>query len=216
MNQITRKTVAVIGVMLGIAGFNHGFFEALQGWKPTEGLIIRAIAEDQFRYIQGSEEAFTIIPNFLITGILAMLVSLGIMVWSVKFLDRRKGPAVFLMLFILLFLVGGGIGQIIFFLPAWGAATRINADLSWWKKTLPAGLQNILARIRPFTLFGAVACFLIALGFAIVWNLPGAESEEQLFLVTWSFLGLGWLLMMMISFLAGFAADLKQKRELNV
>ena len=67
----------------------------------------------------GSEEVFTIIPNFLITGLLSMAVSLCIIVWSIAFVHRRNGPLVLLVLFILLFLVGGGIAQILFFVPLW-------------------------------------------------------------------------------------------------
>ena len=70
MNRATRNIVTAVGVMLGIAGINHGFFETLQGNIPTNGLIIQAIGDAQQMWIHGTEEAFTIVPNFLITGIL--------------------------------------------------------------------------------------------------------------------------------------------------
>jgi hypothetical protein len=43
----TRVTVTTIGVIFGLAGFNHGFFEFLQGNTPTDGLIIQALGEAQ-------------------------------------------------------------------------------------------------------------------------------------------------------------------------
>jgi uncharacterized membrane protein YjjP (DUF1212 family) len=211
MNKTTQKVVSTIGVMLGIAGFNHGFFEALQGWKPTGGLIIRAIAEDQFRYIQGSEEAFTIIPNFLITGLAAMLVSTAIIVWSLRYLDRPRGASVFLGLFILLFLVGGGIGQVVFFLPTWGAATRINRPLNWWNKILGVRLRRGLTHFWRYTQPAAVVFFLIALVIAIIWQLPGITDPEVILQIDWSFLLAGWVLML-VSFGSAFAADLEARR----
>ncbi len=43
----TRVIVTTIGVILGFSGFNHGFFEFLQGNTPTDGLVIQAIGEAQ-------------------------------------------------------------------------------------------------------------------------------------------------------------------------
>ena len=109
MNRATRIIVAVIGVLLGIAGMEHGFFEVLQGNTPTDGLIIQAIGDAHQMWFYGTEEAFTVVPNFLITGILTMGVGLAITIWSVGFIQTEKGPLVLGLLFIALFLVGGGI-----------------------------------------------------------------------------------------------------------
>ena len=117
MNRATRIIVAAMGIMLGIAGMNHGFFEILQGNTPTGSLIIQAIGDEQQMWIHGTEEAFTVVPNFLLTGILAISVSIAIIIWSVGFVHKKHGPTVFILLFVLLFLTGGGIGQIVFFIP---------------------------------------------------------------------------------------------------
>jgi hypothetical protein len=34
MNRATISIVTAVGIMLGIAGMNHGFFETLQGNTP--------------------------------------------------------------------------------------------------------------------------------------------------------------------------------------
>ena len=106
----TRVIVTTIGVIFGFGGFNHGFFEFLQGNTPTDGLIIQAIGEAQRFWALGTEEAFTIIPNFLISGLLSMVLGLTVVIWSLWFIQTTHGRTVFLVLFILLFLVGGGIG----------------------------------------------------------------------------------------------------------
>lgn len=115
MNYATHKIVATIGFILAIAGLDHGFFETLQGSHPTSGLIIKAIGPEM--HLWGTEEAFTIIPNYLLTGILAILVSLAIIVWSLKYVQTKHGASVLGLLFILLFLFGGGIAAQIVFVP---------------------------------------------------------------------------------------------------
>ena len=123
----TRIIATTIGVFFGLlSGVNHGIFEILQGNTPTNGLVISAIGEAQRFWLEGHEPAFTIIPNFMITGILSIIVGLAIVIWSIWFLPTKNGRRVYLGLFILSSLVGGGIGQVFFFLPAWAFATRMD------------------------------------------------------------------------------------------
>lgn len=73
-NQKTRITASIIGVLLGMGGFiNHGFFEVLQGYTSTNGYFIEGIGKANRFWVHGTEAAFTIIPNFLVTGICVML-----------------------------------------------------------------------------------------------------------------------------------------------
>jgi len=109
VNRTTKTITSILGIMLAIAGLDHGFFETLQGNTATNGLIIQAIGDAQQMWVHGTEEAFTIVPNFLITGPLAIAVSIAIMIWSVRFMDTKHGSTVFMLLFALLFLVGGGV-----------------------------------------------------------------------------------------------------------
>ena len=115
MNRATRTNVATLGTIFGISGMSHGFFEILQGSVPTDGLFISAIGEAQKMWPHGDEPAFTLIPNFLLTGIAAMIVGLTIIIWSLGFVHKKNGPTVFILLFILLLVVGGGVAQILFF-----------------------------------------------------------------------------------------------------
>lgn len=208
MNKATKSIVSTMGVFLGISGINHGFFETLQGNIPTNGLIIQAIGDAQQMWIHGTEEAFTIIPNFLITGILAILVGLAIIVWSVGFVHKKHGPSVFIMLFILLFLVGGGIGQIVFFIPTWAVSTRINKPLTWWRKVLSENVRRVLAKLWRGSLIIGTISFLIALEIAIFGYFPGLNDPDLTLYVCWSllFAALGLFL---FTFIAGFADDIQ-------
>ena len=210
VNRATRIIVATIGVTLGIAGMNHGFFEILQGNMPTDGLIIQAIGDAQQMWLHGTEEAFTIVPNFLLTGILAIIISIAIIIWSIGFVHKKHGPTIFILLFILLFLVGGGIGQVVFFIPIWLASTRINKPLTWWKQVLPEKSRRVLAKLWPFSLSAVVVCFLIALEIAIVGFVPGVNDPDSALTICWSFLFAAWILML-FSFTSGFAYDIEHQ-----
>ena len=48
MNRATRATVTTISMVLAIGGsLDHGLWEILQGYSPTDGLLIQAIGEEQ-------------------------------------------------------------------------------------------------------------------------------------------------------------------------
>ena len=205
----TRVIVTTIGVIFGFSGMNHGFFEVLQGNTPTGGLIIQAIGEAQRFWILGTEEAFTVIPNFLVSGLLSMIVGLAIIIWSLRFIQTKYGRTVFLGLFILLFLVGGGIGQIIFFIPAWVFATRMDKPLTWWKKVLPQSSWPFLSKLWLITLTLSTIAILIGLEIAIFGYIPEMTNPESiqntaLLLVMIS------AILNVVSFIAGFGHDLRR------
>jgi len=211
----TRMIATTIGVFFGLfSGVNHGFFEVLQGNKPTDGLFIYAIGEAQRFWPLASEGAFTLIPNFLITGIASMLVGVAIMIWSIWFLPTRHGRTVFLGLFILSFLVGGGIGQVAFFIPAWAFATRMGRPLTWWRKVLPRSTWPFLSRLWIVTLVLAMIAMLIGLEMAIFGLFPGLtdpvriENTAMLFVFSAAIL-------CVVSFIAGFGHELQRMEQNN-
>jgi hypothetical protein len=205
----TRVIVTTIGVIFGVAGFNHGFFEFLQGNTPTGGLFIHAIGDAQRFWPQGTEDAFTIIPNFMITGILAMLLGVTIIIWSLRFIQEPYGPTGFLVLFILLFLVGGGIGQIAFFVPAWAFATRMNKPLTWWRKVLPRSTWPFLSRLWIITLALSSIIVLIGLEIAIFGLVPGMTDPESI-QNTALLCILASAILNVITFIAGFGHELRR------
>jgi hypothetical protein len=211
MNRATRINVVTIGIIFGFAGMTHGFGEILQGNTPTGGMVINAIAAGSrwTRWTEGGEAAFTIIPNYLLTGILSTLVGLAIIIWSLGFVHKPYGASVYLLLFILLFWVGGGIGQVIFFIPAWLVATRIHKPLHWWRKVLPTGIRRGLARLWRWLLSSAALLMLLALFFAIFGYMPGVPDMEQVLNITLSLVGASFILFL-LAFVAGFACDIEQ------
>ena len=206
----TRIIATTIGVFFGLSsGVNHGFFELLQGNTPTNGPFIYAIGEMQRFWPLGTEDAFTILPNFLITGIASMVVGLAIVIWSLWFLPTKHGRTVFLGLFILSFLVGGGIGQVAFFLPAWAFATRMNKPLTWWRKVLPHSSWKFLSKLWVPLLVLATLVMTIGLEMAIFGYFPrvtepGAIQDTAMLFV------LAAAILYILSFITGFGHELKR------
>lgn len=211
----TRVTATTIGVFFGLfSGVNHGFFELLQGNKPTDGLVINAIGEAQRFWVEGTEPAFTLIPNFMLTGIASIIVGLAVVIWSIWFLPRKHGRIVFLGLFILSFLVGGGMGQAFFFIPAWAFATRIDKPLTWWRKMLPRNTWPFLSRLWIVLLVSATIAMLIGLEMAIFGYFPGITDSETLQNVNMTFV-FGSAILYVLSFIAGFGHELRRMERNN-
>jgi len=214
-NQKTRITASIIGVLLGIAGLvNHGFFEVLQGNTPTNGFFIEAIGEANRFWIHGTEAAFTIIPNFLVTGICVILVSLAIILWSVKYIQVKYGATVFLSLLILLTFVGGGIGFIVLFLPTWAYATRINKSLDWWKNILPARLRKALSKLWIYGLATTSISWLIVMELGIIGYFPGQTNPDTILNTVFVFL-FSTVILANFTYVCGFARDIEE-RELEL
>jgi hypothetical protein len=206
-NQATRITVAVLGILVGLAGIDHGFFETLQGNVRPDSVMIEAIGPVQRFWQYGTETALTIIPSFLISGILSIVIGVMVMIWALAFVHRRYGAVILLLLTIGLFLVGGGFAPIFLSILASYAATRINKPLRWWRAHLPAILRSFLARLWPPSLVALVVLFVVTVEIAILgYPLLRLFTPETTFSIqfTFGYIMLGFVL---LSILSGFAQD---------
>ena len=209
-NQKTKITASIIGVLLGIAGFiNHGLFEILQGNTPTNGFFIEAIGEANRFWVHGTEAAFTIIPNFLVTGICVILVSMAVVLWSLKYIQVKHGATIFLSLLILLTFVGGGIGYIILFLPTWAYATRINKSLDWWKNILSVRFRKALSKLWIYCLVATAISWLIVMELGIFGYFPGQTNPDTILNIVFIFL-FSTVVLANLTFICGFARDIEE------
>jgi hypothetical protein len=201
--KATQFTASVIGVFFGLlSGVNHGIFEILQGNLPTSGLVINAIGEAQRFWPEGTEPAFTLIPNYCLTGIVSILVGITIVIWSLRRLEDKQGPVVYLGLFILSFLVGGGMGQAFFFIPASIFLMRRGKFPRW----LPQRSRPFLSQLWPAVLVLAVLTMLVGLEMAIFGWLPGVSNSAQLHNLNMLFV-FGSLLLFILTFIAASARE---------
>lgn len=143
-NPSLTRIARVFSVLSGIGGFVHGVGEALQGNSAPDEIIINSWAEGPIALYMGGEPAMTIVPNFLVTGLLTILVSSALIVWAIWFSDRHHTGKVMLVLSTLMLLFGGGFGPPIVGLLAGLAGTRMSSPLSWWNRRLNTGVKEFL------------------------------------------------------------------------
>lgn len=210
INAATRTVVSTLGVLVGIGSIDHGLLETLQGYRPTPGLIVNALGSGYHwtAWKQGGEGAFTLIPNFLVTGIVATLLGVVMILWAILSIHKKHGPAVFLLLGIASFLTGGGVAQVVLFTIVWGFATRIRSSLAFWRRLIPPPARPALGMIWPWTLTATTVLFLVALEIAIFGYVPSVTGQTELLHICWTILGIA-LSFYILSILSGFAHDIE-------
>lgn len=191
--------------MAGLAGIEHGIGETLQGNRAPDGIVIESWPGAVFR-ILGGEPAMTIVPNLLVTGILAILVSLIFLVWATMFVQRKHGGLVLLLLSIVLLLVGGGFGPPLLGIILGVTPTGIHAPFTWWRAHLSAGAQQVLGRMWPWLFGAAVIAWLLLLPGTILLDYFVAVDIPSQALTTLILVAFGLLL---VTIVTGFAHDLQ-------
>ena len=123
VNKCTRTLSSSIAIVTGAIGFVHGIAEVLQGDRPTIDIGARI-------------GAFSVIPNYLLTGLVAVVISGLIILCGFSLIDRKIGPLSYLALSMSLFFAGGGIAIVPGFILAFITASQIRKPLRFWEKTI--------------------------------------------------------------------------------
>jgi hypothetical protein len=208
-NRATRITASTLGILVGLAGVDHGIFEILQGNVPPDGVMIEAIGEAQRFWEYGVETALTIVPSFLISGILSVILGIIVVVWAGWFVDKKGGPAILMALSISLFLVGGGFAPIFMALIASLTATRIHANLKFWRKLLPDIVGKFLGALWLAILVIFVIVFVFSVEIAIFgWPLTAFFDADTAFGYL-NTVAMWMVVLMVLSAITGFAYDIQ-------
>ncbi|MCF7924518.1 MAG: hypothetical protein K9L64_05360 [Candidatus Izimaplasma sp.] len=103
-----KITTVILIAYSAIIGFIHGIGEVLQAGSKSNSYLIHAldVAEPDQVWHAGLP-AFSIIPDFLISGIITIMICIAIIIF-VNLLIESDYFKLFPFLFILLFLFGGG------------------------------------------------------------------------------------------------------------
>lgn len=189
MNRATTKLFLTLGILAGIMGIEHGIGEVLEGNRPTEGIFILSWPDTAFFRIMSGEPALTIIPNYLVTGVLAILFSSVFLVVLVKSSLNGRAIALLFALLVLMLLTGAGFGPPVLGVIAVLIALKRDSPLKLWSR-LPLELHRGLSRLWPWS-FG-----LCLLGWLMLF--PGAA------LIVF-FTGMDHALFMIIPILVAFA-----------
>ena len=131
MRSATKTNVSTFGAIIGIAGIEHGIGEILQGNMPPAGIIIKSWPNSDLYKPLAGEPAMTIIPNLFLTGILAIMISVLLTIWVMKFIEKKHSKLVLFLLSIALLLFGGGFGPPLIGFILSIAGTKINSQFNW-------------------------------------------------------------------------------------
>jgi hypothetical protein len=145
------KTVATwFGIVAGIAGLEHGYFEILQGNTRPASLMFASMGPPCVpeQIWNACEPAMTILPNFLVTGLLSVILGLAIMAWSASFVQRKNGGIVLILLSVAFLLFGGGFFPPLIGLVGGAAGTQINEPLTG----KPGSITRLAAKLWPWPL----------------------------------------------------------------
>jgi hypothetical protein len=203
MKNATRVFASTFGAMMALAGIEHGIGEIFQGNVAPNGIMILSWPESEFFHYLGGEPAMTVIPNLLITGILAVLVPLAMFVWIVFFVHRKNSGLIVILLPIAMLLVGGGIFPPILLIIIGIVATRIRSPLNWWTIHLSPASRRFHAILWPWFFTACIIAWLSALlGPGLLGYFFGVNNPALIMMIL--FFALGFLLMTVFT---GFAYD---------
>jgi hypothetical protein len=206
MRSALRIVAASLGIAAGLAGLEHGYFEILQGNVPPDSLMIVSMGPPCVRELtwNACEPAMTVVPSFLITGVLSIVFSLAILVWSVAFVQRKRGGLGLMLLCIPLLLFGGGIFPPVIGFIGGLVGTRIGTPLPWWRRRFSGGVGRLLASWWPWPLVIFLAWTLA--GQWIVGHFFNDFMLVNAWLVPLLVMGL-----LVVAILSGFAYEVQQR-----
>ena len=179
MNPATRITVSVFGTLMGLAGIEHGVGEILQGSHPPEALIFPSWPDARFFIPVSGEPALSILPDLLLTGILAVIFSLAYIGCATIFSGQRKNAVIMLFLSIAMLLTGGGIFPPVLGMFIAGLAARIDPrrpmkQTGWWESLRDPAFFSWRAALS-----GSLICWLLLCpGINLLFMTGGMENAS--------------------------------------
>jgi hypothetical protein len=202
MRKAVRVVAASLGCIAGFGGPEHGVFEIMQGHVRPDGLMIASIGPpcDPEKVWNACEPAMTVVPSFLITGILATIVGILTMVWAIAFVHKtRIGGPVLIGLSIALLLVGGGLFPPFIGIVGGLVALFIHAP----PRREPGPVSRFFAVLWPWPL---VAFFTWLFGQFVIGYFVNDLLRESGFLIPLLILGL-----MALAIVSAFARDAQRE-----
>jgi hypothetical protein len=179
----------------------------LQGNVTPDGIWINSWTQGPIATNMGGEPGITIVPNLLVTGIITIIVSLAIIIWSAAFIHRKYGGWILIILSVIMLPTGGGIGPPAMGILAGVAGLGIGAPLTWWRRHLSVKFKRFLGILWPW-IFGVAVIngvFLVIGSLILVYFFDFNNPD----LFTYSFLFAVVCLLLMI--FTGRAYDILSK-----
>ena len=110
--RTTRIAASIIGMLAGILSALHGYAEILHHNLKLIGFLFEAHTGRLLINLPVSEWtgwiALSIVPNFLITGLLAITISIVVVTWALFFIREKNSGLILIIFSIMLIPFGGG------------------------------------------------------------------------------------------------------------
>jgi hypothetical protein len=130
---------SALSIFAGLGGASHGPGEILQGNVVPSELMIQAWPS---LTALGGEPAMTIIPSYLITGVLTIIFGVLLAVWAGKFIQHKSGGLILILLSIVMLLVGGGLVPPLFGIAAGVIAVLLNYQTTRMEVLVHGKIRN--------------------------------------------------------------------------
>lgn len=146
----SRLLIATIfGIYAALGSLPHGIGLMLQGHGKPESIVLDTWTVGPIAKNLGGEPGMTIIPNFWISGILTIILSVVMILWITLFINKKYGGLVYIILTIAVLLTGGGFAPPTISLLA-GIATVTSHMSNTWLYKPDSAAGRLLARIWPW------------------------------------------------------------------
>jgi hypothetical protein len=212
MRSATRIIASTYGVIMSLAGLEHGVGEILQGSNPPPAIMFKSWPGSETFALMAGEPAMSVIPNLLVSGVMTVLISVFALIWSLAFLGRKYGGLVLLLLSLFLLLVGGGIAPPLMGMIVGAAATRVNNPLRRWRDWEFGSDPPLLARFwRTFTAAGVLGYLALLPGIPIATHFIELKDSAIV-----AYLGLFSFMSLLLAVLAGLAWDSYQSGQMEI
>lgn len=208
MNRATTSLFLTLSILAGVMGIEHGIGEVLEGNRPTPGVFILSWPDSAFFEIMSGEPAMTIIPNYLATGLFAILFSSLFLVVVIKFRHHARAITLLFALLPGMLLAGGGFGPPVLGALAVLIALKRNSPLDRWSR-LPSTVHSVLSRLWPWS-FGIclLGWLMLFPGAALIVFFTGVDDALIMIipiLVAFAFIP--------ITLLLGFSRDISERSD---
>lgn len=154
----------------------------------------------------------TIVPNLLVTGILAILFSLIFLVWATMFVQRKHGGVVMILLSIVMLLAGAGFGPPVLGVMLGVVGTRVVAPVTGWRARPLSASRRFLGKLWPWSYVASLIVWLFLFPGSILLSTFISADNVNRIIPAIVFAAFGFLL---LTIFAGLAYDAQRPAGLR-
>jgi len=211
-NSATRTVATALGILAGLIGLLHGLFEMPQGIVSPPEIYINAIGSPCQGNLVWHQcfPAVTILPSFLVSGVISIIVSLIIIVWAIVFWRWLYGGQVLILLSIIQLLVGGGFISPVLGIIAGLVGLTLREPFGWLQDHLSDDWKGRLASVWPYSLIATGLWLVCYSMLGLLFN--DFMLKSGLFSLFFAIGLMVLIVLIVLAVLSGFAKDMPRQQ----